>query len=419
LKKRIGFTAVKMARAAKAHWRRANHRRKLKNKTLKSLQAGLPSHAQLEKKRRKLDNFIAKKHWVEIERLGKRYKVLASGSWPVPEILCLEQNYSETVEFLNLLRVLLDDFLKRNVGFAEKKGGKQIHRYYDYSNVKLISPAVAMMIAAEYDRALFIRPEWKLHVYDIRKWDSSVKSALTDLGFFDLLGIALNAEQDNEIGRMRMTRFNQATNVEAQEAHVLIFELAKLLNLTEEFSAPDLNAYLGRLRLFEALVEATENTTVHAYPDSSPTDNITCKRRWMTGAVTSSEGKLTVISYDQGVSIPASLPNSVHWKTLIQKPFVKLFGGDKDALNSQRDPHLLHLAMSRPTSSTRRPGRGKGLPLLKGVVSAVGRGKLKINSRHAEYVLETGKKPTARYCEIPVKGTLIEWNLWSEDWKSK
>jgi hypothetical protein len=63
----------------------------------------------------------------------------------------------------------------------------------------------------------------------------------------------------------------------------------------------------ARLRLYSALVEAFENSRRHAYPKTASI-NPAVSHWWMSGAACQAEKRLTLVVYDQGVTIPASLP---------------------------------------------------------------------------------------------------------------
>jgi hypothetical protein len=167
----------------------------------------------------------------------------------------------------------------------------------------------------------------------------------------------------------------------------------------------------ARLQLYGALVEATENTRLHAYPPDWP-DPETVQRWWMTGAVNGAEKRLTLIVYDQGISIPGSLPKWAGYDQ-IEKIIRRLYRGQRppDSTGGELDAVNLRLAMSIRRSSSGLVNRGKGLHVFRDVVDRCREGRLRIISRRGEFVYEKGRRPRARLLATPLVGTLVEWDL--------
>jgi hypothetical protein len=167
----------------------------------------------------------------------------------------------------------------------------------------------------------------------------------------------------------------------------------------------------ARLQLFGALVEATENTRLHAYPvDWEDPESV--RRWWMTGAVDAREKRLTLIVYDQGMSIPASLPKWAGYAQ-IEAGLRRLFR-NRDRPHSDSgalDAISLRFAMAIRRSSSGLENRGKGLHVFKDVIDRCRDGKLRIISRRGEFVYEKGRRPRATLLATPLPGTLVEWDL--------
>lgn len=100
--------------------------------------------------------------WVTMYSNGQSQKARLLGkARPVPSVLCLEQNYEQTAAFLAGLRSRLFEIHRRN-GFqvrggraqrrAMGKGPPAIWGYSDFTMIDEISPEVALVIAAEYNR---------------------------------------------------------------------------------------------------------------------------------------------------------------------------------------------------------------------------------------------------------------------------
>lgn len=352
---------------------------------------------------------------VLVERDGRRVRRWATPLGIVPENFCIEQNYERSVRFLQHMRTSLNQAL---LGKLRSQGAKRREKptYFDLVPVKRVSPAAALMFAAEYDRAIAVAPDWKLSTYNAHRWTPEVRLLLDQIGFLELLSIQRPKEADMTPGHMRMTRFSQSeAGFGNAEAAVLLTQVANLLELQNQYGR-DATQLIGPTRLFDALIEATENTRLHAYDGSTEDSSLLVKRWWMTGAVDRAEGKLTVIVYDRGATIPATLPRSRHWGR-IRKALARILRAEPDA-SLEHDAVSLHLAMSRGVSSTGLEFRGKGLPVLKRVVNECPKGRLLIISRHGNYQHETGKKAVYNQLTVPLNGTLIQWDLWRPEWKS-
>ena len=353
------------------------------------------------------------RHWTIEEGGAEPRRVRVAGSYRLPAQFCFEKNYSQTARMLLAIRDRLNAALRNNLLQKESMSPRKRRRtrYFDLATIEFISPASALVLAAEYDRARLFLPKWSLKVYNRNNWTPPVVATLEQLGFFDLLDISLK-EQRSRPKMLQMTRFHQSENIAQQQAYRFLEELAHLIGVDS-----DMTARMGQLRLYEAIVEATENTMTHAYDTNVRREQFVAKRWWMTGAVDGGEGKLTVVVYDQGATIPKRLPESPIWRDQLQRFALRVFGSDEEALSPRNDARMLRLAMSRPSSSTKKPNQGKGLGILKAVVERCEKGRLLVLSRNGEYIYHSGGRPIARQLPVTFHGTLIQWDLWRPEWK--
>ena len=334
----------------------------------------------------------------------------------VPTLFDIEENFAEAVRFLANVRKKLDRTVLLNLA-KQNATARKSNTYFDMSSTRYISPATALVFAAEYDRALAKLPHWNLTTYDLNRWKPAVISTLDQIGFMELLGIRTPARELPKPGSMRISRFACAEGTGNEEAVKLIHSVANLLNI-EFQSDDDLIKVLGPVRLFDAIIEATENTRLHAYKYIQPEiANLVVKRWWMAGAADQAEGKLTVIVYDRGATIPATLPHSVHWSK-IERAISRLFGKGS-TVGPDKDAVSLDLAMASGKSSTGLENRGKGLKVLTRVVDECHRGRLLIMSRRGKFVYESAKKRVYEQLPEPLEGTLVQWDLWRPEWKAQ
>lgn len=145
------------------------------------------------------------------------------------------------------------------------------------------------------------------------------------------------------------------------------------------------------------------NVAQHAYPDPQKDIDI-YQAWWMSGSFDTQTRLLTVMFYDQGVTIPASLPQS------------KLWGAIKGMINpGSTDGEQISAAFEVGRSRTKEAHRGKGVAQLLHPLHVCSRGALRIISRRGVYVsnCENGQME----CEVSntksaLEGTFIEWKLY-------
>jgi hypothetical protein len=317
----------------------------------------------------------------------------------IPERLALEGDDLETaLAFFNNLR-------SRTIlrGLPTFRGMRRVgwmRGYTDFTTVRSISPGAALILAAEYDRIMRaggIPP----NAIDLEHWDRGVYSALYQLGFFRLLGFnddavgqALPEPNTDAILIAPMQRGDTADVRDAGEA---------LLELFVEVGGD--NAL--RVSLFGAVVDAIENVRAHAYRDRPPQlSNIIPPFWWMSGAADRVKRRLTLSIYDQGVTVPVTLP--VGWpRTAIGNMFNQLFRKEYDPDAKDRDGEALEAAMRLSQTSTGQTERGKGLSKIRSVVESCGGGRLRLISRRGNYTYADGVD-TYSTVGVPLMGTYVE-----------
>lgn len=354
-----------------------------------------------------------KRYKIYVEHRGNLQKSWAEGNKPMPKIFCLSKNYEESALCIaELRRSLLKDALSSDKEGDEKRRGriKHIKSYLDFSTIEEISPGAALVFAAEYDRAIAIRP-WDIPIINRHKWRRHVHTLLSEIGFFGLLAIPVRDPRESGRPTLRIAKFETGEKVGNPKAAALMDVLAAMIYAADASAFDDPEKAIRRTRLYDALVEATENTRHHAYPDDGAFAYPHVSRWWITGAVDVDHKKITIVAYDQGITIPASLPR---WEghSYVLKGLRRLLGWEPAPDDTSYDGARIRLAVTKPRSSTGLDERGKGLPLLKRIIDECSRGSLRIVSRCGEFVYESGRKPRSRQLQTPMAGTLIEWELW-------
>jgi hypothetical protein len=325
----------------------------------------------------------------------------------MPANFCLEQNYEECAAVLIFLRQRLSQGVQAAYrGVLLQNRPTSFANYFDFTTIERFSPAAALIVASEYDRSKSL-VNWSIALINPDDWSAQVKSTLSDIGFFKLLEIDMSLPK--KAGDIELIPFMAGDTVSPDDALKLATTLADMVFAGVDDA--DKAAIEARMKVYGPLVEAIENTILHAYPDAP--DRLTVPRWWMTGAVDRGQRHLNLIVYDQGRSIPATLPDWAQWGWIESRlaRFHRRWPSDVDQ-QAIDDAAKIRLAMAAPRSSTGHSNRGKGFPAFKEVLAGCRRGNLRIVSRHGEFLMEAGKKPVSRPLNTPLTGTLIEWDLW-------
>ncbi len=335
---------------------------------------------------------------------GKTYTARADRKIDMPGVLCLDTNLNETLAFLNVMR---DDILAR-VSEIMRRGKSRplgrISRYFDFSTIKHISPTAALVIAAIFDRAKQITGNRPSTVNE-HKWRPEVTTVLQMLGFHELLQMR---SQSPPVVRseLRILKFISGEQAKGEE-------LGLLQDALVDFLPEDEREFLLFAEPYAGMLEATLNSHMWAYPAGHVWDHPQIPRWWMTGAIDTQQKRVTLAVYDQGISIPGSLPHWEHWNKL-ERWVLKLAArtGIKAPLGDPiYDSVAIRLAMALASSRTGLPQHGKGLHTMLEVAERAKSGRLRILSRNGEYIKETGRKAFSRNNADKLEGTLVEWQL--------
>jgi len=283
-------------------------------------------------------------------------------------------------------------------GKHRKQRLQYLAKYYDFSLMERISPSAALVLAAEYDLRRRIGGRNPFAV-KLEEWNPAVRDLLRELGFFDLLNIEHNVPPPDMSDKM-ILRFKSGSQVDPTEVGGPDSLLEKLFTFVGRNPALE-------TQLYSAVLEAMNNVRDHAYPESFFHGVRHVKDWWLTGAADRSARRLTLSLYDQGITIPVSLPNTWGVQQLIGT-FLERFNLAYDPLDSRFDGEAIETATLTFRSSTGLGHRGLGLAKIREVVDTLPGGKLRIVSRFGDYVARSGRAPAIENCKIPLSGTLVE-----------
>jgi hypothetical protein len=327
-------------------------------------------------------------------RLGKTSEI-------PPETLCFDQNFDETVRFMAALRRRSKLALRGCMTWPPQKKTGQLRylpRYHDFTKIKRITPSAALVLAAEYDRTRQIMGRTPLAV-SLKDWDPEVRALLQEIGFFGLLDIEQNITAPPELARMVLP-FRSGAKVEPTQVS------------GPDSVIGDLFAFIGKdpkmeTQLYAAVIEAMNNVRDHAYPQIYFDGVRHVRNWWLTGAADRESRRLTLSLYDQGVTIPVSLPTTIGRENIV-RAFFALFNSPYDPLDTEDDGRAIETAMQLSKTRTGLGHRGLGLAKIREVVDGLNGGRLRVISRCGEFIAEPSRKPVVKTSAIALEGTLVE-----------
>lgn len=323
------------------------------------------------------------------ERFGQRQKLVPGRGKQerliAPARFSLAENYDEVVDFFESFRI------------AALRQGKAV--YVDLNEIKHISPAATLMLAAELDRWRKLK-DIKLRIRDIKTMQPNVLRSLAQVGFFNILQTMNLPRLDGGPGEPRIIRCVSGNRSDLQMASKVSEDLTEI---------SDGELAVSELALNDAIVEAMTNAVHHAYPeDMGGTEVEWLPGQWWVSGSWAPEGrKLNVLIYDQGVGIPATLPRSHLWERARGK-LAKLLGSDSILSDHAR---LIEAAVKEGRSSMSTDGRGLGLAEIADLVLADPQGRLRIISGCGEIIFNSGQPAQYINHTRPLGGTLIQISL--------
>lgn len=331
-----------------------------------------------------------------------------------PKVICFNSNSEETLHFMANLREKLairklSTGLQKKVWLRRKskRGLRQIAFFTDYSGITQISTAAAVVLAAEYDRARRIM-ESAPPTINLDEWSDAAFTTLFELGFFEIVGLTPDTEQryaDSQSGDVRTMRMISGANSnELRDVSERILELSRFIDADGPITSEVVKA------LNSALGEAMINVARHAYPADFESQYVQVERWWIAASANRAERRLNVVVYDQGASIPWTLPKQT-WASIFHGIVAKAAGTLPD-VGYPHDADYIEYSMGEGRTQTGEQGRGEGLPQMKDFVRICGAGSLTILSRGGKCCYRPEQTTLAKQLLImPIDGTLIEWEM--------
>jgi hypothetical protein len=295
----------------------------------------------------------------------------------VPQTLCLDTNYDQTVEYIRSIRQLA-------------LGRRQAVRLV-FDEVKTIKASALLLLLAEIHRCRLARgPHLVTGTYPKSE---RLERMLCAIGFFEILGVR-NRIKVKQSYPMNYIKFASARSLKEHQARKLRSDL-----LGDKISME----VKARKKLQRAITEAMLNAIQHAYPANS-SGHAGRNRWWLTGTYNRKTKDLTITFCDLGVGIPATVT-----KLYLVEHIRALFSLVPGIQVS--DGQMIMAAMTLGRTRTGHQGRGKGLNDLRKFIDQAGGGELKIFSKKGTYTYAAGGSERYENHQDSIGGTLIKWRV--------
>lgn len=339
----------------------------------------LTKSAVVIKKRNRLTKLVAKKK--QAIKSGRRRRGVTTIKIFAPENFVLGYMNKDTKKGKPESRGKLLHFIhKVKNALAE---GMKVH--VSFKDTKLLAPSGTLIFVAEIEKILGKYPG-KISI-DYPN-DDVVEQLFQHIGLLERLGLTPRKSITAE--NVRHWSYVYGTTVDTTAFISLFAKYSS--NLSEDV----------RSGLFEGMSEAVTNSIQHAYP-CEHSNGCNCEKGWWMFSK-QTENILTVVMYDTGIGIPASLKNKPEFKERLAAPYRRY--------KKRQETMLIDIAVESNRTSTRLPHRGKGLPDMLEFVKEGHVGEFKILSGAGAFSYTAQDQvERGRDFEIPVGGTLIQWEL--------
>ncbi len=330
-----------------------------------------------------------------LQRLPERFRGVVS--FECPEVLSIDRNFNQTIQFFLELKQLSKQIMKRR----EYRKTTPVHYSIGLENLETISVRCAIILAAEIDRLRRVAGDELFYQGKVED-DSEPISLLRQLGVFRLIG---NLKEGSAVEETAVAVHGHRTAIplmsglNCDEEKFLGFEKS-VRQIFEEFQTTDF--------VHSSMAEAMLNATNHAYLSKYSLEYPSCGKRWWAAAVMDADrSELKVIIYDQGHGIAKTLPTSGLVEN-IEVTIGKLLGRLTKLVDTPEEI-MVKAALEAARTRTGDDKRGKGFKDIQAPVKEVSGSTLRITSGQAQVTLADGCDTVSLPLEHHIGGTLIEW----------
>ena len=341
-------------------------------------------HLKLEERRKRKSKERRKARlWGKKQGVGDYKRVPLE----VPRNFNMRENIEEALGFFDLLRNVI--LVRRKLGLI------------DFSLCESISAGAGLILAAEADRCRQLRfRDGNPTLVTTYPADAGMRHFLNDLGFFKLLNMQVPVVEADDYSQSRFIAMRSGRRDKGQELHYVTEVLG---TDSVQLDGP------ARQVLYEGLLEAMNNVTTHAYSIDGTRKYIPTLsgQWWAAGHWDNKRREVGALIYDQGVGIPATLPNTQE-NILLDNIRRQFHLGTTDA-------ELIRVAMEIGKSRFDGQNRGRGMESLRRAVSLANAGHLLILSGSGGYGLQSNGTESMFPLSTDVSGTYIEWRIGDQD----
>lgn len=309
----------------------------------------------------------------------------------LPEIFDFQKNYEDSARVIAIFRRALE--AKRKIS------------YIDFEKLKEISSSCIMVFSAYADM-------WKCYAPNVKTktqtWLPSIARKFADIGFFKMLGFTEPVVNCGSYIDQEFMPLEAKVVMPSEKC-----DIGAIAGGLQERIEKYFGISLGGVRMYDSVTEAIYNVHDHAYRDlkhkSLPF------KWWFSVAYSREENELTVMIFDHGLGIPATIKTS------------NKFSSYHRYISKWSDAARLYLAFERERRRTGGPGlrslingRGHGCPDIARLISPNDENEVKESSRlsvisgRGQYVLKWSDKDgrgDKNELAVKLQGTLIEWRI--------
>ena len=256
----------------------------------------------------------------------------------------------------------------------------------------------------------------ELHIYTIEnntklrardnEWNNTVRNLLIDeMGFLKFLKVSPQSQHHSQQQGTKdeiFVNFVSGTRLDGQD-------VLKIIKEVERVSATEKIPQKLHLPFYAGVSEAITNTHHHAY--TSRVKKKPSERWWVSASFNVATGEVKVVCYDRGLTIPGTLRDSS--ETKLRKLGIKLLSLIK---SDGSDHELMKISIQERKTSTKLPGRGRGLSELRNLIDQSKQGTLKIYSgkgivEYRKHSKDTEESVVSKSLPRRMNGTLVEWSI--------
>lgn len=335
-----------------------------------------------------------------------------------PSILCLNENTNQTIQFLHNLGQRVQGLKRRNKkrsNWINRKPNRPPHikQYIGFEGIDVFATAPALIMAAIYERAKLATGEIPPAV-NFPNWSAQAFQTLYEIGFFEIIGHApAKVIQEVYVEKLdasyKVSKILTGKNADGLEAASdVIVELLEYLSINEETS-DDLIAEIN-----SAVSEAMINVAKHAYSKHfiDQSEKLCLKQWWMSAKADKTNNTLTIAVYDQGETIPGTLPKREWFQEKVEMAMQSIIPNFVyDGTQRSIDHEFINYSMKEGKTQTGEARRGLGLPQMQDLIDVCPDGTLSILSRQGLYKYDKELGVHKRRLDLELEGTLVEWKL--------